>query len=97
MLPKVTAEDPHTLAKANAARNYLQMCRLFQLSSLERKESRLGHRREEYPYRDNIDWLKRVILKRANGKIMSWTEPLPIERYPFVPERTRVHSNVRFP
>jgi succinate dehydrogenase / fumarate reductase flavoprotein subunit len=97
LLPKVTAEDPHTLAKANAARNYLQMCRLFQLSSLERKESRLGHRREEYPYRDNIDWLKRVILKRANGKIMSWTEPLPVERYPFVPERTRVHSNVRFP
>jgi succinate dehydrogenase/fumarate reductase flavoprotein subunit len=96
-LPKVKVEDSHALAKANAVRNYLQMCRLFQLASLERKESRLGHRREEFPYRDDIEWLKRIILRRDNGKNVMWTEPLPIEQYSIVPKRTRVPSKIRFP
>ena len=97
-LPMVTAEDPHTLTKAMAVRNYLQMCRLFQLASLERKESRLGHRREEFPYKDDIEWLKRIILKRDEGKIVSWTEPLPIEKYKLIPpKRARVWSKTRFP
>ena len=97
LLPKVTAADPHNLVKANTVRNYLQMCRLCQLASLERKESRLIHYREEYPYRDDINWLKWVILKRQDSGVVVRTEPVPLDRYRIVPqERVKIPAKVNF-
>ena len=86
MLPKVSAPDIHELVKANAARNFLKICQLWQLASLERKESRLSHYREEYPYRDDINWLKWIILKRDDGQVSVSTRPIPIDQYRIKPE-----------
>lgn len=96
-LPLVTAEDPHELVKANEARSFVTLAELVYLSALERKESRLSHNREDYPYKDDIDWLKWVIVNRGKEGPTVRTEPLPIERYPVKPPtRERVPAPVQF-
>ncbi len=97
MLPRVSAADPHGLVKANTVRNYLQVSRLSQLASLERKESRSHHYREDYPYRDDINWLKWLIFKQGSGKITVRTDPIPIDQYQHFPrDRVMVPAQVCF-
>lgn len=86
-LPRVTAVDVHELVKANEARNWLLHDRLSLLSALERKESRGQHIREDYPYRDDQNWLKWIVVQRQADGIAIRLEPIPIYRYPARPER----------
>lgn len=76
-VPQVTARDPHELVKANEVRNMVLMAEMLVRSALERKESRGFHFRKEYPYADNINWLKWVSLKEETGKMKIWTEEIP--------------------
>jgi hypothetical protein len=52
---------------------------------LERKESRCGQYREDYPYRDDIDWLKWIVVKREGKGMALNFEPVPLEDYPIKP------------
>lgn len=71
--------------------------RLYLLSALERKESRCKHYREDYPYRDDIDWLKWIILRREGDGIKISTEPIPVETYPVkLGSRKRIPAPVQF-
>jgi succinate dehydrogenase/fumarate reductase flavoprotein subunit len=80
-LPKVMAEQPHDLIKANEARNYLLMCRLYYIAARARKETRLCHYRQEYPYRDDMNWLNWITLRREGEDVKLNFEPIPIDRY----------------
>lgn len=74
--PRLKAKDTHELVKANEGRNFLQLMELVQLSALERRESRFNHYREDYPYEDNENWLKWVIVKNnGRGGVEVRTEP----------------------
>ncbi|MEE8449868.1 MAG: FAD-binding protein [Thermodesulfobacteriota bacterium] len=96
-LTRVRAEQPHELIKANEARNYLLMCRLSYMSALERKETRLCHYRQEYPFRDDINWLKWITLRREGEDIKLGFEPIPIESYKIRPPTlTKVPAAVQF-
>ncbi len=96
-LPGIRAEHPHELIKANEARNYLLMCRLSYTSALERKETRLCHYREEYPFRDDVNWLKWITLRREGEDIKLGFEPIPIESYKIRPPTlTKVPAAVQF-
>lgn len=97
-LPRLTAKDPHELVLANEARNFVHLLKPIYLAALERKETRLTHYRLEYPYRDDLDWLKWIVLKREQDGIkMAATEPLPIETYPTkLEKRERVPAAVQF-
>jgi succinate dehydrogenase/fumarate reductase flavoprotein subunit len=94
----VTAGSPHELAKAVELQNYLLDADLAIAASLERTESRGDHYREEFPYTDNENWLKWLILQRVNGSLSPrlFTEPVPFERYPYQPAtRERIPSRVQ--
>jgi succinate dehydrogenase/fumarate reductase flavoprotein subunit len=54
---------------------------MYLRSHLLREESRERCLREDYPYTDNINWLKWTMLKQENGKMRLWTEDIPVERY----------------
>ena len=59
------ARDIHELVKATEARNFTLAAQLVYECALERKESRLCHYREEFPYRDDVEWLRWVTAKRG--------------------------------
>ena len=54
-------------------------------AALARTESRAYHHREDYPNRDDKNWLKWVIVKQEAGKTVLSTEPVPIDKYKFKP------------
>ncbi|MFC1869654.1 FAD-dependent oxidoreductase [Chloroflexota bacterium] len=86
-LGRVTARDHHELIRANELRNYILCCELVFRAALERKESRHYHYREDYPYQDDLEWLKLVIMKKEEDRITIQHEPIPISRWPVRPER----------
>jgi succinate dehydrogenase/fumarate reductase flavoprotein subunit len=50
-----------------------------------RTESRGWFYREDYPERDDKNWLKWIIIKQEAGKMVFSTEPVPIDKYKFKP------------
>lgn len=88
LLPGVSAHDYHTLVGANEIKSYLLCLILIYKAALERRESRGSHARSDYPYRDDINWLKHIIMcYEGNDKISLRLEPIPIYRYPVKPEK----------
>lgn len=80
------AGDPHELAKAHETANMVRTAEFFLRASLARTESRGDHCREDYPGRDDEQWLRWITLRqgaRATPEIE--TEPVPFSRYPLNP------------
>jgi len=87
-LPRVTATDVHELVKAAESRNFVLLMELYNLAALERKESRMIHYREDYPYTDDRDWRKWILLKNdGNGGIQVRIEPVPLGCSAIMPDR----------
>jgi succinate dehydrogenase/fumarate reductase flavoprotein subunit len=78
-LPKLRAVDTHDLRKAHEVRNIMLGAEMQLRAALFRTESRGSFYREDYPHRDDKNWLKWVILKNEDGKMKLWTEPVPKE------------------
>ncbi|MDP2727409.1 MAG: succinate dehydrogenase/fumarate reductase flavoprotein subunit, partial [Dehalococcoidia bacterium] len=94
--PRLVASDVHELVKAIEIRNYVQCALLTYTAALERKESRENHFREEYPYRDDDNWLKWINMRRREDGVEMWTEPVPFERYPVKPPAGRLPAPVQY-
>ena len=75
-LPKLRAVDLHDLRKAHEVRNLVLGAEILLRTSLFRTESRGAFYREDYPRRDDRNWLKWVLLKEE-GKMKIWAEPVP--------------------
>ncbi len=84
-IPKLVARDYHELARSIGVDNELLFLELFPKCSLLRTESRGAHYREDYPERDDEDWLKWVVAQKKGDGIKVWAEPIPFERYPLKP------------
>jgi succinate dehydrogenase/fumarate reductase flavoprotein subunit len=85
-LPRMYAADPHELVKYHETRNMVLCAELFLRASLERRESRESHYREDYPQRDDRQWLKWIEwTKGADGGPSMSFERVPIESYPIRP------------
>jgi hypothetical protein len=85
-LPELYAEDPHGLAKCHEAACIALCAEMGFRAALARTESRGWHYREDYPQRDDENWLKWVIVKRMGDKMVVTTEPIPVARYKIKPE-----------
>jgi succinate dehydrogenase/fumarate reductase flavoprotein subunit len=81
-IPHLSMEgDWHLLGLYHDLSNMLLCAEIFFVASLERTESRGWHVREDYPERDDKDWLKWVIVEQVDGRPHATTEDIPIERY----------------
>jgi succinate dehydrogenase/fumarate reductase flavoprotein subunit len=86
MLPDLVARDPHELASVHECINTVLCAEMFFRASLARKESRGWHLREDYPHRDDKNFLKWIVIKDNNGEMELSLEDVPIERYKYKPE-----------
>jgi succinate dehydrogenase/fumarate reductase flavoprotein subunit len=86
-LPRVKADDIHDLVKAAEARNFVLLMELYNIAALERKESRMVHYREDYPYTDDRYWRKWILLKNdGKGGVQVNLEPVPLGCSAIVPD-----------
>ena len=90
IVPELSADDAHTLAKCHEAADSALALEMIYRAALMRKESRGGRYRShrmDYPERDDKNWLKWINIQQGEeGKMELFTEDIPMERYPFKPE-----------
>ena len=61
--------------------NMLEVAELVTVCALNRRESRGGHSREDYPDRDDQNWLKHTLAWKRDGKIVIDYKPVVITKY----------------
>ena len=92
LAPNLYAKDPHDWRMAWETKNMLLNARLQLKSSMYRTESRASHFREDYPRRNDAEWLVWVIAKKGDdGEITFRKEPIP-ER--FLPDLTKPYEEL---
>ena len=82
-IPKMAAKDYHYLLKLREVRSVAFISELYLRASLERRESRAGHYREDYPQRDDkyLAWLT-ITKGERNQMAFAW-QPVPIDQYKY--------------
>ncbi|MBI4329975.1 MAG: FAD-dependent oxidoreductase [Chloroflexi bacterium] len=88
-LTSLWAKDSHELMKCHEARAMALCAEMIFRAALQRTESRGSHFREDYPARDDVNWLRWVTLKKREGKMEVSSERMPIDKYKFKPESMR--------
>lgn len=76
----------HELAKALKIRNVVQLGEASALAARERRESRIEHYRADYPYMDNDNYAKWVIVSGTGDDMHAELMDIPFDRYRFKPE-----------
>lgn len=98
-IPKLLAKDSHELRIAHETKNMVINAEMMLRASLFRTESRGLHYREDYPKRDDPNWLAWVKLKEVRGKMKVWKEPVPEKWWPDLskPYAERYRNHKKFP
>lgn len=89
-LSQLKANDPHGLSAVNECKSHVLCAEMFFRASLERKESRGWHMREDFKERDDENYLKWIDLSNNNGEMTVSTEDIPIDSYKYKPEQKAV-------
>ena len=84
-LPTLQAKDSHYLSKCHEVRSMTLCAELTFRAALMRTESRGFHFREDFPERDDKNWLKWIILKQDGEKMELSTQPIPVSKYKIKP------------
>ena len=61
--------------------NLLDVAEVIATSALNRKESRGGHARDDFPERDDQNWLKHTLVWSDNGKLKIGYKPVVMTRF----------------
>jgi succinate dehydrogenase/fumarate reductase flavoprotein subunit len=85
-LPMLGAYDLHYLRLCHEIRNLTLAADLQLKAAIQRTETR-NILREDYPYTDNVNWLKWIMVRKEGEKELWWTEDIPLDRYLLKPER----------
>ena len=81
-LPYLYAENPRQLMRAVELMKMLDAGEMIATAALMRRDSRTCHYRLDHPETDNRNWLKNVLLRKEDGEMRLWTEPVVITRMP---------------
>jgi succinate dehydrogenase / fumarate reductase flavoprotein subunit len=84
-IPELYAGDPHGLARCHEASCIALCAEIGFRAALARTESRGWHYREDYPRQDDGNWLKWIIVKKEQDKMVVTAEPVPLDRYKIRP------------
>lgn len=87
-VPLLCAYDPHYLRMAFEVKHLVWIAEVMLRASILRRESRVVLR-EDYPYQDDVNWLKWTEIKKENGDIKISTRNVPVDDYPLKLNRTR--------
>ncbi len=79
LVKNVKADDAHQLRLAHEVRGMVQVAEIRLRSALFRTESRGMHFREDYPFRDDENWLCWTKVKNEGGKAVMVKVPVPEE------------------
>jgi succinate dehydrogenase / fumarate reductase flavoprotein subunit len=79
------AKDLHYLSKCHEVKSMTLCAELTFKAALMRTESRGFHFREDYPDRDDKNWLKWIILKPEANNVKLSTKAVPIDKYKIQP------------
>jgi succinate dehydrogenase/fumarate reductase flavoprotein subunit len=82
LVPRLFARDPHELRLAHETKNMVLSAEMRLRSALFRTESRGNHYREDYPCRDDPDWLAWIKIKEEHGQMQLIKVPVPKEWWP---------------
>jgi succinate dehydrogenase/fumarate reductase flavoprotein subunit len=82
IVPKLTAKDAHELRLAHETKNMILGAEMKLRASLFRTESRGTHYREDYPLRDDPEWLAWVKIKEEQGEMKLSKESIPEKWWP---------------
>ncbi len=85
MIKTLKAEDFHDLLSCHEAEAMALSAEMHCKASLMRKESRGWFLREDYPEMDNKNWLKWIIVKNQDDKMVFSTEDIPYEKWQVKP------------
>ena len=84
-LPDLQAKDFHYLSKCHEVSSMALCAELTYRAALARSESRGFHFREDYPERDDKNWLKWIILRQDGSNMNLSTQPIPIADFKIKP------------
>lgn len=77
VLPKMKVKNPHELLKYHEAVSMAFSAEMVQRAAFYRTETRGGFIRDDYPERDDKNWLKWTVIKEEDGKMTLSTKPVP--------------------
>jgi len=97
LVPRLFASDPHELRLAHETKNMVLSAEMRLRSALFRTESRGNHYREDYPRRDDPDWLAWVKIKEEQGRMTLTKVPVPKEWWPDLSTPYQQRYPFRFP
>ena len=95
--PRIYAKDLHQLRLAHEAKNMFLNAEMVLRSSLYRQESRGSHYREDFPSRNDAEWLSWVKLKEKDGEMELFKEPIPEENRKFLSLPYKKRYFMKFP
>ncbi|AKB74995.1 Succinate dehydrogenase flavoprotein subunit [Methanosarcina lacustris Z-7289] len=98
MAPRLIAKDAHELRLAHETENMLLNAEMKLRASLFRTESRGTHYREDYPARDDENWLAWVLLQKgSDGQMTVTKEAIPDDWKPDLSIPYKERYTNRFP
>ena len=97
LVPKLSAKDAHELRLAHETKNMVLNAEMRLRSSIFRTESRGNHYREDYPRRDDPNWLAWVKIKEEQGKMKLSKVQIPKEWWPDLSEPYEERYPFRLP
>ena len=76
-IPKLAAKDVHDVMICSQVRSMAFCAELQYKAALMRTETRGSHIREDYPEKDDKNWLKWIEIKKEDEEMKLWTVPVP--------------------
>ncbi len=95
LVPLLRAKDAHELRLALETRNMVCNAEMKLRAALMRTESRGTHYREDYPDRNDEEWLAWIKIKQEDGHMVLTKEPIP-EKWKKSPEDPYMYSFPKF-